>query len=566
MRAWIASLVGLIVAGTAGCGLDLANGMLKCASDGRCPSGYRCVNDVCWAEGTGPGGGDDMAVPGPGQNGSACSMDADCGSGNCVDQVCCNETAAQCNGCRACNLAGSLGTCINVSAGGDPHASCAKDDTKCIAGGCDGSGACKAAAMGTVCSSPVCASGQLTRSTCNGSSPTCPTPVVVNCPGNFACADGTSCRTSCGVSGDCANGYTCNAPNCTPVPGLGDACSTGNPCTSGLFCVDGVCCGQSSCPVCQACNLTTTKGSCAPVPAATADPHGRCTQSAATCTSATCNGAGACAALGSGVVCATSCTNGTPSPGQHDTATLRTRNCDGLTSGSCPAAQTPAACPGNTICASGSACRPSCGKDADCVAGYYCATNACVQRKGLGGGCTRDAECTSFVCHPSLKICTECVQGSYPYDYRHCPPTRPICDATNTCGPCTTANPGPTTMACYGHGSFGSSSLCQGGQCFCATGSQLCKSGAAPGCRPATNKCGCGTAGTFCVGGTVCNFSGTCKVAFGFPCTGNADCASQNCVNGVCQPPTVDPTSYCFDANDCPTGYGCNGSAACDNT
>src|SRR4051812_9849603 len=48
------------------------------------------------------------ATPGNKALGAACTCASDCGSGFCVDGVCCNTT---CEGlCRACNIAGTVGT------------------------------------------------------------------------------------------------------------------------------------------------------------------------------------------------------------------------------------------------------------------------------------------------------------------------------------------------------------------------------------------------------------------------------------------------------------------------
>lgn len=67
-------------------------------------------------------------------NGSACSSGAQCASGFCVDGVCCNSS---CTGlCKACNVAGSVGTCSNIVAGADPANECAGPAT------CNGAGAC----------------------------------------------------------------------------------------------------------------------------------------------------------------------------------------------------------------------------------------------------------------------------------------------------------------------------------------------------------------------------------------------------------------------------------------
>jgi len=56
-------------------------------------------------------------------NGSACPSSLECDSGACVDGVCCNGI---CNAtCKACNLAGTVGTCTNIPSGQDPDNECA---------------------------------------------------------------------------------------------------------------------------------------------------------------------------------------------------------------------------------------------------------------------------------------------------------------------------------------------------------------------------------------------------------------------------------------------------------
>jgi hypothetical protein len=60
-------------------------------------------------------------------NGLACSINAECTSGNCVDGVCCNSPCAGL--CQACTTAkkgsGANGTCGAVAPGTDPDNECA---------------------------------------------------------------------------------------------------------------------------------------------------------------------------------------------------------------------------------------------------------------------------------------------------------------------------------------------------------------------------------------------------------------------------------------------------------
>jgi hypothetical protein len=38
-----------------------------------------------------------------------------------------------------------------------------------------------------------------------------------DCPGNYACENATTCRTSCADSTECATNFVCNAPTCAAM-------------------------------------------------------------------------------------------------------------------------------------------------------------------------------------------------------------------------------------------------------------------------------------------------------------------------------------------------------------
>src|SRR5262245_15258041 len=125
-----------------------------CASNADCVGGAACVNGSC----------------GPKPPGVPCSAASDCESGFCVAGVCC-ETA--CSGtCRSCAIAGSEGQCIAVPAGADPRNECADEGAASCGrdGTCDGTGACRRYASGTVCAAASCSGATWTPArTCNGS-------------------------------------------------------------------------------------------------------------------------------------------------------------------------------------------------------------------------------------------------------------------------------------------------------------------------------------------------------------------------------------------------------------
>jgi hypothetical protein len=105
-------------------------------------------------------------------NSAPCTMGAMCNSGFCSQGVCCD---LDCSGtCQSCNLMGTAGQCRAVPAGQDPLMQCADQGAASCGfdGFCNGSGACRLQASGTVCrmSTGVCDPAE----TCNGMTPMCP--------------------------------------------------------------------------------------------------------------------------------------------------------------------------------------------------------------------------------------------------------------------------------------------------------------------------------------------------------------------------------------------------------
>ncbi len=122
-------------------------------------------------------------------NGSACAFDAQCQSGQCVDEVCCNSA---CNAlCQACNLAGWVGTCTLIPNGLDPANECSGAAT------CDGAGSCT-----TLLNNGV---------PCSSSS---------QCLSGF-CVDGVCCNGSCGSLCQACN-LTGSVGSCAFIPGGAD--------------------------------------------------------------------------------------------------------------------------------------------------------------------------------------------------------------------------------------------------------------------------------------------------------------------------------------------------------
>ena len=141
------------------------------------------------SSGAGGSGGADLAILG-----EACSKDIACGSGHCTDGVCCDTAATDCNGCKACNLDGSKGTCGNEANG----TTCGMDQV------C-GTGSCVACKEGEAC-------------TTNPGAP-CKTGVIACGSGMPVCIDGGNvpAATACGAQmlQVCDGKGACNLASCT---------------------------------------------------------------------------------------------------------------------------------------------------------------------------------------------------------------------------------------------------------------------------------------------------------------------------------------------------------------
>jgi hypothetical protein len=399
-----------------------------------------------------------------GANGTACTLDVQCGSGFCANPtgttgVCCNSA---CTGtCQACTLAltGSPnGTCAAITPGTSaPTGQCTAAPPCGNTGNCTTEGVCEDTTAGTSCGSASCVANMFIPAgagTCNWTG-MCSPGTAALCMGGFICASGTACKTACASDGDCASlSDYCNASSaCAPRGAAGATCSGNDQCMTQICdvagsghccteaCTTGGTCGATACSTSGACTYPTGSTSC-----------GSASCSGSMLTPAdTCNGTGTC------------------TPG------------------------TPALCSGGLICASGTACKTTCASDGDCASSSdYCnASGACVARGATGvATCTTNDQCTSGFCANGY-CCNSACSG--------------------TCQACSTALTGAANGTCSNE-TAGKS---------CGSGGQVCSAGGACGCPSGDTLCGstctntqsgdpanCGTCGHSC---TTCGgASATC--------------------------------------------------------
>ena len=252
----------------------------KCSDVVPCGTGLFCTNGFCCGTAKCADGAS-CGVPGKEGtctrvNGSACTADAECGSGFCVDGVCCDRA---CGGqCEACDVfdptTGLAGKCIPVK--GVPHGkrtACDASTDVCGTKQCDGTtvDSCKSlVGSDVVCRTQSCVAGtQTLEAKCDGAG-ACPTVVTKSCAGYACTLDGLGCETTCTTNDQCATGYRCQSGSCveptdrcsddrrtsiaksgaeTPCAPYscrtdgrcGSNCTTTNDCSPGNICAEGVC-------------------------------------------------------------------------------------------------------------------------------------------------------------------------------------------------------------------------------------------------------------------------------------------------------------------------------------
>src|SRR5262245_3740204 len=170
-------------------------------------------------------------------------------------------------------MAATAGTCTLVPAGQDPLGQCADSGASTCGtdGACDGGGACRLYASGTICVASSCAGSTFTPArTCNGTG-TCQMTTAQSC-GVYACGADV-CRTSCTADADCSAPNVCVMGVCTKKP-TGRTCAAGTECLTGL-CQQGVCCATDCTGTCESCALAGTVGICTDVPTGQ-DPLNQC--------------------------------------------------------------------------------------------------------------------------------------------------------------------------------------------------------------------------------------------------------------------------------------------------
>jgi hypothetical protein len=473
-------------------------------------------------------------------DGVGCACNEECGSGFCVDGVCCNSL---CNGtCMACNVASSKGTCSPVPDGetpripgqcqAEPAATCGLDGT------CNGAGGCRKFVDGSICDPGTCQGSSVVGAKVCSEGECVAGPTTICSP--FACdATGGRCHARCTDDYQC-DGRQCVAGSCGKKP-LGAVCTAGDECDSGS-CADGVCCNVSCTGPCVSCNQVVRMGECSPVAAGARDPHAKCAEEARTTCglSGLCNGLGGCAKHAAGTEClAPSCSSGSEIPMSI---------CDG--NGTCLVGAPVPCAP--FIC-SGTSCNLSCASANDCTAGNACTGGSCGKFPP-GARCTTAGECASGFCVDGY-----CCNSACSATCENCglPTARGRCTAVGSGavdprGVCKDNGPAAcgTNGRCNGNRgcqTYANGIPCRASSCNPTTHSYTqdgtCRNGAcsvpaATSCAPF--KCNGANCGRTCSSNNDCQAPATCVNGscglkpLGSACSRANECLSNQCAQGVC--------------------------------
>ncbi len=448
--------------------------------------------------------------------GAACSAGDRCAAGSiCYEGLC----RAVCNQSGQCTEDGQ--TCVDGLGYDGQGGSCrsAADcvtppgpEPSCFDASCP-DGTCVYTPRPTaVCAPLSCSDGTIANQRLCGPTGACPSAGATSCDG-YACADATTCRTSCDLPGDCVTGYTCDA---------GHVCTSSTAASLGQCCYDPAACPGIPCATSLHCGNAQT-------PAVYV-----CCASGDTC----CAGPADCAA--SGYAC--------------NSATYACRtNC---------ATDDDAKCAAGLHCFSGddrcysSALGSPCDNAGECASGFC--DGVCAANTGLGNGavCTTGGQCSSGNCSEDYDSATrycapsgQCADNStaYPIDHvlcagqtslRRCAaagdwsdletnpqPTAALCNAGG--GAATGIDPAATCTSGVG-GGFANLG-CQSCSPFVAASATACYTTCAP-----DNNARCWP-GLHCYSG-----DGQCYTdADGSPCDDSGECAIGICDSDKCSCPFI---------------------------
>lgn len=438
-------------------------------------------------------------------DGAACAASAECLSGFCVDGVCCEAACG--NSCKACNVPGSVGKCVNVSKGNEDGPACTGTNS------CDGAGTCKkddgqACAAATDCVSNFCVDGVCCSSACTTACRAC----------NVMGSVGICTPLTSGEDNVPAN--VCNGPKSCDASGAcksdnGQSCTTGSECVSGQ-CFDGVCCNVACSGTCKSCNITGAVGTCSNVASGQDDTNGVPVCSGAT---QSCDGMGVCKKE-TGQVCtaATECLSGFCADGYccNSACTTACKSCGisgnvGVCSNVNIGQDDPGTCSGTNSCDGVGSCKKEngqlCAASAECLSSFcvdgYCCNTAC------GGGDTTDCQaCSASSGAATNGTCGLRTMGTV------CRAAMSFCDVAEVCS-------GVSTI-CPTNAYAPAGTVCAPQSCTNST---------------QTNADTCDGAGTCIDNGTTSCGAYVCSVAACLTtCTTTADCsAGFTCVGNMCQ-------------------------------
>ncbi|MFT5429461.1 MAG: hypothetical protein ACI9OJ_000132 [Myxococcota bacterium] len=210
---------------------------IACAASNQCSSEF-CGNGYCCA------------------SGQCCASSSDCGDGNqCTTDQCQNNQCAWVNNSVTCGTGecnGLIHTSANTCSGGTCSGGGASQDCSgtdpCKTYGCQINGCVVGnQSSGVQCQAAGCSGSSLTTAQqCNGQGLCNQGGVTGPCPGNFQCANSTTCHNQCTADGDCVDGFFCDGGACLAQRADGQVCSAATECLSD-YCNGGFCCAGGQC-------------------------------------------------------------------------------------------------------------------------------------------------------------------------------------------------------------------------------------------------------------------------------------------------------------------------------